>query len=116
MKTRYIGIESICVIDKEDATIACNIMFEGIAYDEPIYTNIFCSYNQLFGLLNLENSNLAKEVIKEIETQLIISEEEVIQIDLPDYLASQIEWNFKTMIDLKISENEDIPFQCYAFD
>ena len=91
-------------------------MFEGIVYDEPIYTNIFCSYSQLCDLLDLENSKLAKEIIKEIEAQSIISGVEIVQIDLPDYLEGKMAWNFKTMIDLEISENENIPFQCYAFN
>lgn len=115
MTTKYIGIEAISIVNKNRVTIACNIMTEGFVYDEPIYTNIFCNYAQLCELLNLDNSELAKEIIQDIETQSIISDNVVIQIDLPDYLPGQIEWNFKTMIHLEIAKEADIPLQCYSF-
>lgn len=115
MKTRYIGIESIIIVDKEYATIACNIMLEGKFYDEPIYTNVFCYYTELIEFLKLDNSDLSKEVVTDIETQYIISEEDKIEIHLPPYINNKIEWKFPIMVDLKISKNPGIPFECYSF-
>ena len=115
MKTRYFGIESIFVIEMSRATIAANIMHEGKFYDEPVYTNIFCSYDELCYLLNLENSSLSKEILADIKTQSIISDKDQIEIHLPPYINNQIEWKCPIMVDLKISKTDDIPFECYRF-
>jgi hypothetical protein len=42
MKTAYLGIESIIVQEHFNVSIAANVMFEGLNYSEPQYTNIFC--------------------------------------------------------------------------
>lgn len=115
MKTKYIGIESIFITEKEFVTIACNIMLEGKNYDEPIYTNLFCSYEELQYFLNFDTTSLSKQILADIETQSIIADNKQIEIHLPPYINNEIEWKFGTMVDLKIAEEEEIPFECYVF-
>ena len=116
MKTKYIGIESICVKTDPIVTIACNVMFEGKFYDEPIYTNIFCNKAQLFRFLRLDNSALTEKIILDINIDAIFSNEEIVQIDIPNYLFNLKEWKFEAMVNLKVSENKNIPFVCYSFE
>jgi 3-polyprenyl-4-hydroxybenzoate decarboxylase len=62
MTTRYLGIESIIIQYYDKITIAANVMFEGVNYDQPVYTNIFCDYYELRRLLNLDNSQLGHKI------------------------------------------------------
>ncbi|MEI6596011.1 MAG: hypothetical protein WCO28_10650 [Bacteroidota bacterium] len=116
MKTKYIGIESICIINNSRVTIACNIMFEGKFYDEPIYTNIFCDDDQLLKFLELEKSPLCEKIFLDIKIEGIFSDDNFFQVDIPQYFFNQKEWKFETMVNLKISENKEIPFECYSFE
>ena len=117
MKTKYIGIESIFVKRKNlEATLACNIMLEGDFYSEPVYTNIFCHFVHLRLFLKLDNSDLAKRIALELETQIANSDKDIVQIDLPDFINKQVEWKFPTMVNLEISKDAGIPFQCYCLD
>ncbi len=115
MRTTYIGIEAIFVLPDDRVTIACNIMLQGKFYDQPIYTNIFCDYSDLCIFLNLDNSDLSKKILREIEAKRIKDDGEQIEVQIPDYINNKIEWKFPTMVDLKVSINEDIPMECYEF-
>jgi hypothetical protein len=117
MRTKYLGIESICVITKDlEATIACNIMFEGHNYDTPIYTNIFCHFVHLREFLKIDNSALSKHIASELENQVINSNKEMVQIDLPSYYDNNIEWKFPISVNLIEIENHPSGIQCYQFD
>lgn len=117
MRTKYLGIESICVIRKNlEATIACNIMFEGNNYDTAIYTNIFCHFVHLRKFLKIDNSALSKRIASELENQVINSNQEVVQLDLPSYIDKNIEWKFPISVNLIEVENQPGGLQCYRFD
>lgn len=116
MKTKYLGIESICIVDGDEVTLACNIMIDGFNYSEPTYTNIFCDYEELQSLLNFDNANFVLKMKEEIKTKLILGGNKIIQIDLPDYLNGKLEWDFRFEVGLKKDGNADIPFQCYRLD
>jgi len=112
--TTFIGIESICILHKEFVTIACNIMLKGKLYDEPQYTNIFLSYEQLAQLLINESNSVSNKIQNDINYRLANETDETIQIDLPGYINNSMNWEIKTMYELDIAE-EDIPFECYRF-
>lgn len=117
MKTKYIGIESICVIRETlETTIACNIMFEGMLYNEPLYTNIFCHFVHLRKFLKLDTSPLSNKVSEDLEKKLMQSDAEIIQIDLPEYVDKKIEWKFAATVNLLEAERERMAFQCYYLD
>ena len=117
MRTKYIGIESIVILYYDQITIACTVMFEGMNYDEPIYTNIFCDYYELKRFLNFDLSEFGSKMTAEITSKFLEKNGENIQIDLPDYLETKKpDWKFPVSVNLKSSSNSDIPFQCYQFD
>ena len=116
MTVKYFGIESIIILYYDQVTIACNVMFEGETYSEPVYTNIFCDYYQLKWLLNLDNSELGNKVSATVTKEFVDKKGENIQIDLPDYLDNrQVDWKFPVTVNLAKDINDDIPFQCYRF-
>ena len=117
MTTRYLGIESIIILYYDKITIACNIMFDGEYYDEPMYTNIFCDYYELRRLLNLDGSELGNKIRNIVVSQFIEKKGENIQIDLPDYLNErQVDWKYPVRVNLKKEIRPDIPFQCYRLN
>ena len=117
MKTKYLGIETICITPADlEATVACNVMFEGNNYDTPIYTNIFCHFVHLRKFLKLDNSDLSKLITSELENQIINSNQEMVQIDLPSYIDNSIEWKFPVFVNLIEVENHPSGMQCYKFD
>ena len=115
MTTKYLGIESIIILYYDQVTIACNVMFEGENYSEPIYTNIFCDYYELKRLLNLDNSALGIKITDAVTNRFVNEKGENVYIDLPDYLDSrQPDWKFPSRVKLtRDNLNDDIPFQCY---
>ncbi len=116
MKTNYLGIESIIILNGEQVTIACDVMLEGENYSEPIYTNIFCNYYELRRLLNLDNSELGNKIKDVVVSKFIEAKGENIQIDLPDYLENkQLDWKYPIKVNLKKDIKNHIPFQCYRF-
>ena len=117
MRTKYLGIESICVITKNlEATIACNVMFEGNNYDTAIYTNIFCHFVHLKKFLKIDNSALSKRIASDLENQVINSNQEVVQLDLPSYIDNNIEWKFPISVNLIKVEYHPSGLQCYYFE
>ncbi len=116
MTTKYLGIESIVIHYYDKITIAANVMFDGQNYDQPVYTNIFCDYYQLKGLLNLDKSELGDRISATVTKEFVDKKGENIQIDLPDYLDNrQVDWKFPVTVNLTEDLNDDIPFQCYRF-
>ena len=116
MTTKYLGIESIIILYYDKITIAANVMFEGLNYDQPVYTNIFCDYYQLKWLLKLDKSELGNKISTTVTKEFVEKKGENIQIDLPDYLANrQGDWKFPVTVYLTKDFNDDIPFQCYRF-
>lgn len=117
MTTKYLGIESIIILQPDKITIAANVMFRGQYYDQPVYTNIFCDYYQLKRLLNLDKSELGNKISATVTKEFVDNNGENIQIDLPDYLDKrEVDWKFPVTVDLiKDIFNDDIPFQCYRF-
>ncbi len=114
MKAKHFGLESICIISKAKVTLACNVMFEGNNYSEPIYTNVFCDLSQLISLLNTEEPSLLKAVKIEIKKQIQSLTRTTIQIDLPDFINGKQEWIFPGALTLIKANTNDIPFQCYT--
>ena len=116
MTTKYLGIESIIILDPDKITIAANVMFEGKNYDQPVYTNIFCDYYQLKWLLNLDKSEFGNEISATVTKKFVEHNGENVQIDLPDYLEpKQLDWHFPSKVYLTKDFNDDIPFECYRF-
>lgn len=116
MKTKYLGIESIMILNYEQVTIACNVMFEGENYSEPIYINIFCDYHELYYFLRLDKSGFGNQMLEELSTKFIEEERGDIQIDLPDYLERrEIDWKCPVAINLRREVNNNILTQCYRF-
>jgi hypothetical protein len=116
MTTKYLGLESIIILNPDKITIATNVMFEGQNYDQPVYTNIFCDYYQLKWLLNLDKSELGNKISTTVTKEFVDKKGENIQIDLPDYLDNrQEDWKFPVSVNLTKDINDDIPFQCYRF-
>ena len=116
MTTKYLGLESIIILNPDKITIATNVMFEGLNYDQPVFTNIFCDYNQLKWLLNLDKSELGNKILTNVTERFIKMNGENIQIDLPDYLDNrQVDWKFPIPVNLTKDINDDIPFECYRF-
>lgn len=116
MKAKYLGVESIIILYYDQVTIACNVMFEGENYSQPIYTNIFCDYYELKKLLNLDNSDLGIKIRDVVTTRFVNEKGENIHIDLPDHLDNrQSDWKFPLTVNLTKDINDEIPFQCYRF-
>ncbi len=116
MTTKYLGLESIIILNPGEITIATNVMFEGQNYDQPVYTNIFCDYYQLKWLLNLDKSELGNKITAIVTEKFIKMNGENIQINLPDYLEpKRLDWQFPVTVNLTRDINDDIPFDCYRF-
>lgn len=115
MKTKYIGIESICVVTQDfEATIACNIMLEGKNYDSPVYANIFCHWIHLEKFLKLDSSDLSKRIVEDLDNLVMYSlDKKVVQLDLPSYVNKNVEWNFPIMVNLIEVENHRSDIQYY---
>ncbi|HCW07767.1 MAG TPA: hypothetical protein DGG95_10435 [Cytophagales bacterium] len=116
MITKYLGIESVVIQYYDKITIAASVMFEGVNYDEPVYTNIFCDYYELKWLLGLDSSVLGNKIATAVVEKFVKNNGENIQIDLPDYLEpKRLDWQLPVRVNLIEDINDDIPFQCYRF-
>lgn len=106
MKTNYFEIESI-IAQGTDVTIAANITLEGILYSEPVYTNIFCSRDQLTDWMQKDGSPVAQEMLAFFKDG-----EERVQADLEDYNENR-RWKPHGRVWLEPVPSPDSAFACY---
>lgn len=109
MKTKYFDIESIVIYDRNNISLASNIMLEGYNYDEPIYTNIFCQKKELGLILKKEDNEVSKNIL----AKLLEENGKQFQIDIPDIQPNLYSMILKNNYELEVTKKDEIPFTCY---